>query len=561
MGLATVAAKRTGPKLLLCCASRNRHQLLPAQELLSARGFEVEIVPGLEAHPPTQLILAMHKHGTDAAYVICGVQEIDSDSLDRLKALLRSKGIPNERILTAPLDWRHPLDVVQQVAQSPSSRALPKLTVADGPAPPTKAEPKTAAKKKAVVKPKTKSAAPPPPPTKADPTQVHAKLPKPPAARPRVASPRPTAELKPPRPPGTPPGTTVTITHGSAPTTVEGAGVEASMQQPQSSSPPPSRTPPGWQPQAAAATSPPPPGPPLTAGGVPPGMDSSGPHTSPRLRATPPPDADLDQFTTMGSMRRLMHRATGSPLGIAVTVGTLALIGVVAIAVSQSGGDGSNDAGQKVAAAAASSAQATDEPKPSTPTPTPTKAAASDEPAEAVVATPEEPAEVESEGPEAPAEVPAAAAPEEEVALEEPAEVAEAPAPAVTSADADAVYAALEKRRIRALDIMLVAPEPYYKKRRRRRARVRRMTFAKAEAYCNGLDIDAVSGWRLASIGELGSLSSVGMLPNGKFWTTTKADAFGDQRVVWNNKRDRMGPAPVGWKGGRVVCVRNYSRR
>jgi hypothetical protein len=121
-------------------------------------------------------------------------------------------------------------------------------------------------------------------------------------------------------------------------------------------------------------------------------------------------------------------------------------------------------------------------------------------------------------------------------------------------ADAEAVYRALRQRKVRALDLLLVAPEPVIK--RRRKTRTRRMNFGDAVTYCEGLDIDGVQGWRLPTIGELNSLTKGRLLDDAKFWSATKADTFGQSRVVWNSRDAKMGPAPIPWKGGRVACVR-----
>jgi hypothetical protein len=120
--------------------------------------------------------------------------------------------------------------------------------------------------------------------------------------------------------------------------------------------------------------------------------------------------------------------------------------------------------------------------------------------------------------------------------------------------DANAVYVALREGKMRALDLLLVAPEPV--KKWRRRSIVRKMSFDDGHRYCEELEIEGVGGWRLATIGELGSLTEGRILDRGKFWSSTKADSLGRTRVVWNSATGKMGPAPTNWRGGRVVCVR-----
>lgn len=152
-----------------------------------------------------------------------------------------------------------------------------------------------------------------------------------------------------------------------------------------------------------------------------------------------------------------------------------------------------------------------------------------------------------------------AAAPEEPT----PPEDADAePSPELDDDEADAdpldddaaVHAALMKRKIRALDILLVSPEATRKVRRR--TRVAHMDWASAQAHCEQLDIAGVKGWRLPSAGEFRTLSTSNMLQRRSYWSVTEADAFGSDRVVWNNLKKEMAPAPGGWKGGRVLCVR-----
>jgi hypothetical protein len=126
-----------------------------------------------------------------------------------------------------------------------------------------------------------------------------------------------------------------------------------------------------------------------------------------------------------------------------------------------------------------------------------------------------------------------------------PVEVAEAPTAAPAVEDAPEVVAALRKRDVRALDLVVIAPEA-------RKA----AAFAGATAYCDALVIGELDGWRLPEIGELLSISRAKMIRKGSFWSATKGDAFGDLRLVLVIKKERISPIPAGWDGGRVVCVR-----
>jgi hypothetical protein len=106
------------------------------------------------------------------------------------------------------------------------------------------------------------------------------------------------------------------------------------------------------------------------------------------------------------------------------------------------------------------------------------------------------------------------------------------------------VVAALETRKVRALDVLLVATtwgKP--------------SDWSTAAAYCEGLDVEGVRGWRLPHIGELHSLAQASMISRGMFWSSTAADTFGDEHMAWNARRDHAQPyaadaVPVCVRGG-----------
>lgn len=197
---------------------------------------------------------------------------------------------------------------------------------------------------------------------------------------------------------------------------------------------------------------------------------------------------------------------------------------------------------------------------------------------EAAIVEPDDPDDRDDAAQEAPKAAPAADAElepealepaEPEAAVEEPEVVAEvddalaieadedneAPTPPpLADNDQELVYEALKRQSIRALDVLLVSP-PALKQRGRRMVH-RSMRFEDAEAYCSTLVVDGIAGWRLPEVGEVGWMSKANVVTQGLYWTSTKADAFGTERVVWNVKRRKMAPANVRWRGGRVVCVR-----
>lgn len=132
--------------------------------------------------------------------------------------------------------------------------------------------------------------------------------------------------------------------------------------------------------------------------------------------------------------------------------------------------------------------------------------------------------------------------------------------PEIDGAEMQAIYSGLVAQKFRALDILLIAPEPRKKIRKRITKNPARMTWSGASAYCDALDLGGVDDWRLPRVGELGSITRGELIADGKFWSQTEGDTFGKSRVVWNTNTSRMGTAPVNWKGGRVVCVRTMAR-
>jgi hypothetical protein len=114
--------------------------------------------------------------------------------------------------------------------------------------------------------------------------------------------------------------------------------------------------------------------------------------------------------------------------------------------------------------------------------------------------------------------------------------------------DADVVLAALESRNVRALDIFLVSADP-----------TKSLPFASAETYCNTLELEGLSSWRLPTIGELNSLNEARLFKSGLFWSSTMGDAFGDERLVFNIKKNSIGSVAARWDGAQAVCVRERS--
>ncbi len=306
------------------------------------------------------------------------------------------------------------------------------------------------------------------------------------------------------------------------------------------------------------SSSPPPPIPSPTAVPIP--APTAGPEPSvpsPRTQPTPSVNvpvvtsasaedlSDVDDVLELPQNPAVRFLKSPVGMGIAATVALL-VAGTVAWNM-RSTDDGSESEVRKAGVVATRSAEASEDEIPGADPETPQEV----DPPDAVGApAPAQAAPAEA----APAELVEAVAEADEVdVIEDEAEPVEALS-ADEGEDAALVYAALEKQSIRALDILLVSP--IATKPRRRRKVTAKMRFEGAKTYCDELSIDGVSGWRLPDVGEAGWLSRANLLKNGVYWTSTKADAFGVERVVWNVRSRRMGATHTRWKGGRVVCVR-----
>lgn len=238
------------------------------------------------------------------------------------------------------------------------------------------------------------------------------------------------------------------------------------------------------------------------------------------LRNSPPPSST---------------RALGAPRAAWAVGGIIAIAAVVGIGVAISSGDAAADPTDvRAAAVSESSADASAARAPAEPDPTPAVAA---DPMLDATPDADRPLEVLDETPDV--------LPDADT-IDDP--------PTLTGDDAALVYAALRTQSIRALDILLVSP-PASRKRGRRTVAAK-MNFESAREHCENLDVEGVTSWRLPDIGEVQWLSKSNLIRNGIYWTSTKADAFGGERVIWNPRSKRMRSSSLRWRGGRVVCVR-----
>jgi hypothetical protein len=251
-----------------------------------------------------------------------------------------------------------------------------------------------------------------------------------------------------------------------------------------------------------------------------------------RSLAPRPPQADtsssFEPMEPMDSMDSMVGRVGGWGRRVAWTLGTLAVAGLVAAVMLGKPAETSAESSRALADAAV---QAPARPQ----TPASSRASAPRAAAEPALAA-------------ADASAAQAAGPEQSGAVE--------PAAKIDHDDDALVHDALMHRKIRALDILLVSPEATRTIKGRRTARVLHTHWVGAQAHCEGLEIDGVAGWRLPTAGEFRTLGTSNMLGRRIYWSATEGDAFGSDRIVWNNQKKRMAPAPSTWKGGRVLCVR-----
>jgi hypothetical protein len=279
------------------------------------------------------------------------------------------------------------------------------------------------------------------------------------------------------------------------------------------SAPPPPRSPPGapLPPRASVVVSQPAPPPGPTP---PPPAPAPGPAPPPVLArpapvATPPPpppDADeLEDAAAIARPRWVIPAGVG-----ALVLGLVVVIGLAA------GGDEPRE-----------SLAAVDEPEPA-PRPAPAPPPAP---------TPElAPAPAP---PPAPAPAPAPEPTPEPRPTPEP-----APLP-TTAGDRALINEGLRSRRIRAVDVLLFDPTP-----------TKKTSFSRANAHCEGLSVEGLGGWHLATAAELGTLVESKLLRRDRYWSSTAADRKGITHIVVDSRRDLYVARSGRWKGARGLCVR-----
>lgn len=98
-----------------------------------------------------------------------------------------------------------------------------------------------------------------------------------------------------------------------------------------------------------------------------------------------------------------------------------------------------------------------------------------------------------------------------------------------TTSGTTRVMKALRTRKIRALDSLLATTNLHGP-----------LDWQGAKSYCESLDVDGLTAWRIPDLGELQSLSNAHMLSGREFWSSVTSDLFGDTHWVWNASRRRV---------------------
>ncbi|MCH9681254.1 MAG: hypothetical protein K0V04_07470 [Deltaproteobacteria bacterium] len=558
------------PPVTLCCATVDQSAVQAAAGSLAARGHRVELAIGVDADP-SLLTRAIDVLGGRGLYVLCRSHTLDRAAIDHLRELLREREVPFGRTLTLAVDVQRPRELEQRVVsvlrRMVTGRADGKPKPWDSSVPPGDEDPDTTVRRPGVTAQTGSTSmldglgtipedADPHASTSqievfggldaqgytgADHTQVT-----------RVPTePRP-SPLPAPVPSRTAPPTTPTPVITTAPPTMPTA--------PQAVVPPPAQAGPQVPMMEGGSV-------PMVGATVETPADLLVHETPAALHATPEDSAvDFEPPLTLGGR---VGRALGSPAGLAVVLGGLAVIGLV-FGISAVVGDDDDDAGEVAKAGSVSAdgadADANDDAASDEQTPKGEPAAddgakKAEEPTEANTPLGAAGAEVEAvaaaDDGTPTKEVPPAAEPQAapEPVAAEPEPRAEAVADDVTRSrartlspdeDPPEVVEALKSRDVRALDVFLVAPE-----------RKGTLNFEAALEYCDALEVAGLSGWRAPAIGELHSIATAKMLGKAVFWSVTPGDTFGDLMLVLNSaKKNRISVVTAGWDGARIVCIR-----
>lgn len=117
----TVAAR--GGVVVLCCHGQDRVDLELAANRLQDRGCLIEIVSTIDMDSGA-LSSAIDHHGDSARFVFCATPRFGPRSIVKYRQFLLSYGVNDHSILTFEFDENNPNDLIENIIQALSKRAV-----------------------------------------------------------------------------------------------------------------------------------------------------------------------------------------------------------------------------------------------------------------------------------------------------------------------------------------------------------------------------------------------------------------------------------------------------
>jgi len=488
-----------GIDIVVCCSDEDRSALTDAMKALSDEGHTIQLVDGV-VEDPKRLSAVISALSGEGLYVLCRSQGLGRSSLEALREVLLSAQVPFSRTLTVAAT--RPSLVVDRVRGS-ISRVRNDSRVAAAPSAPARkpatspiTSPATSPAPRAVAPAAAKKSPPSPPAKKPPPVRAAPKPPPPPPAarEDSVVAELPSESSVSMKVPGdapadvTPPDLDLSD-FDSGHTAIKNYDLAALHAATTDTS-----TGGGGGMDAASVRVDPVSSTSITHAPAPP---TSPPAPAPTSRPAPPPAAP----PAAPPAQHAASHPVVPPSRLPWIIGGVALAVLVVGAAIWSMGDEDSGDGTPIASKSEVKSDPADK------TAADNKAKADDAPNNA---------ETTQSG------TPDAADPD---------------------APPTAVLAAIQRRNVRALDVLLVQANS---------AGV--LAWDDARDYCRTLTLDALDQWRLPELGELRSISAANMLRTKlKYWSATAADTFGDQHLAWQPRRGRILDSVT---KAEVLCVR-----
>jgi len=512
-------------KVVVCCVGGDAVSLMPAIDLLGARGLEIAVVEGQDVRLPA-LAEQPQRHGADAIWVLALLREAPLSAVAPLEAALRSNGVPGEHVISLAIDWREPMALVERIDAFERMLADPSASPAAGSAPIVRASaPSPSAGRRdstgpqraiSLVSPRAETGShrtvPPPPRTGTGPQPTVAATQRKDTGPQRAVAPAqreatgPQRTVDAPSPVAAPPPQEV----AASPRPVTPAKIEPSVRRRMLAvevplPPPDASTSAPDLPRVLPQTEPSFPAPqsifPLSCDRMPVAAHPPA-AVAPPAEPEPPVEPELDlppranplrtvtaalrpMAAKTGSSIRALAGSRGRMLALAGVV-TLSFVGIVWLATRTPG------------------TSTSDEPRPTTV-------------AEPSTAAKREPTPSEGSAPGG-------------------------------SDRADATAAIAQARARGDLGVyegIVFAPKHAPKR-----------SFRGAQKLCDEMNQGAIKGWRMPTLAELHVLALGQVIDRGVYWSGTEAEAFGDRALIWSEKKTTAAPITKVWSGARALCVR-----